>query len=235
MVRATKAGQSFALKAFMDSEAPASRFKLETEILANLDNPRIPRYVDAFSQDNVNFLVQEYFRGYPLSYDILQGARFSESEAKKILSQLLTILNYLHQPTPERPAVIHRDLRLSNLFWVEGQLYLVDFGLAEYFSGKSLPLIENTIVEGVRSPRVTSYALLRKEISPRSDLFGAGVVALDLFTNWIEEEASFQKPWQEVLPASSEFIDYLERLVLTKNQFVSANEAQQALSALATV
>ena len=31
-------------------------------------------------------------------------------------------------------------------------------------------------------------------------LFGAGVVGLDLFTNWIEDETLFQKPWQGDTP-----------------------------------
>ena len=56
-----------------------------------------------------------------------------------------------------------------------------------------------------RRPGTRTYALLRKEVSPRSDLFGAGVVGLDLFTNWIEDEALFQRPWQEILPASDTF------------------------------
>jgi serine/threonine-protein kinase len=64
--------------------------------------------------------------------------------------------------------------------------------------------------------------LLRKEISPCSDLFGAGVVGLDLFTNWIEDETLFQKPWQEILPASGTFKALIETLLDQKEQPVSA-------------
>jgi serine/threonine-protein kinase len=64
--------------------------------------------------------------------------------------------------------------------------------------------------------------LLRKEVSPRSDLFGAGVVSLDLFTNWIEDKILFEKPWQEILPASDIFNAVIETLLDQKEQPVSA-------------
>ncbi len=73
-----------------------------------------------------------------------------------------------------------------------------------------------------RRPGTRTYALLRKEVSPRSDLFGAGVVGLDLFTNWIEDEALFQKPWQEILPASDTFKALIETLLNQGAQSISA-------------
>ena len=199
---------------------------LESHILSHLNHPGIPRFIDAFSHDGVDYLVQEYMSGYPLSYYIVNGKRFTEEEAKRILFQLLEILVYLHEPEETRLAVIHRDLRLSNLFWFDDKVYLVDFGCARYFDGKKEQPANGPdradMKMSDRRPGTRTYALLRKEVSPRSDLFGAGVVGLDLFTNWIEDEALFQKPWQEILPASDTFKALIETLLNQGTQSISA-------------
>jgi hypothetical protein len=75
---------------------------------------------------------------------------------------------------------------------------------------------------GGRRPGTRTYAVLRKEVSPRSDLFGAGVVGLDLFTNWIEDKAIFQRPWQDILPASDIFKTLIETLLNHGTQAISA-------------
>ena len=173
--------------------------------------------------------MQEFIEGYPLSYYIVNGKRFCEEEAKRILFQVLEILDYLHTSEENRLPVIHRDLRLSNLFWHMDKVYLVDFGHARYFNGGSGYLsdksMENKIKMGGSRPEVEIYALLRKDISPYSDLFGAGVVGLDLFTNWIEDETLFQQPWQDILPASDAYKTFIERLLNPEKQFVSAGYA----------
>ena len=217
--------RNYALKALAPDRAENDP-DLESHILSHLSHPGIPRFIDAFSHDGVDYLVQEFMSGYPLSYYIVNGKRFTEEEAKQILFQLLEILAYLHEPEEMRLAVIHRDLRLSNLFWFEDKVYLIDFGCARYFDGKmeqpaSMPVVDE-IKMSDRRPGTRTYALFRKEVSPRSDLFGAGVVGLDLFTNWIEDEALFQKPWQEILPASNTFKALIETLLNQGTQSISA-------------
>jgi serine/threonine protein kinase len=221
----SKHKRSYALKALVpDREENDS--DLESHILSHLTHPGIPRFIESFSHDGVDYLVQEFMSGYPLSYYIVNGKRFTEEETKQILFQLLEILTYLHEPEETRLAVIHRDLRLSNLFWFENKVSLIDFGCARYFDGKtqqpaSEPDIADKKMNG-RRPGTQTYALFRKEVSPHSDLFGTGVVGLDLFTNWIEDEALFQKPWQEILPASDTFKDLIEILLNQGKRSISA-------------
>ena len=228
-------------------------FELESEILRRVDHPQIPGLVEAFSTGDVHYIVQEYIEGLPLSSLLDTGRRFSEAEVKSIISQLLSILHGLHRPVQKENAVIHRDLRLSNLLLKDGQVFLIDFGFARFldpsqfafcpdpfdykFGGnessedeapkhvKDLPSIK-------KIPGAKTYKLLRREISPRSDLFGAGVVAVDLFSSWVEDEALFERPWQEVLPLSGPFVAFLQKLLSREDGFDSAAEALEYLGAI---
>lgn len=217
--------KSYALKALIPGKTE-NDLDRESHILSRLNHRRIPHFIEAFSHNGVDYLVQEFIGGYPLSYYIVKGKRFTEEESKQILFQLLEILAYLHEPEKTRVAVIHRDLRLSNLFWFEDNVYLVDFGCARYFDGKTeVPADKPDISDmkmSERRPGTGTYVLFRKEVSPRSDLFGAGVVGLDLFTNWIEDEALFQEPWQEILPASDSFKVIIETLLNQGTESLSA-------------
>lgn len=68
--------------------------------------------------------------------------------------------------------------------------------------------------------------MLRRDISPISDLFGAGIVTLDLFANWIKEESDFEKPWESVLKLTPNFKGFIKKLIVRgNNSFYTADEA----------
>lgn len=224
------------------------RFQLEVEILGCLNHPRIPRLVEAFSEAGVHYIVQELIPGYPLSYHLNMGRLFLEEEIRELLIQLFSILVNLHKTEGEKKAVIHRDLRLSNLLIHDEKLYLIDFGLANFQEPGDFPLCPDPPLDSKssgpetsppsnqnrRKPGDATYRILRREISPRSDLFGAGVVAIDLMTNWVENESDYKKPWQEVLPLSPEFKEFLEKLMSQEGGFANAIEALHVLKDLKT-
>jgi len=235
----------------MELQGPGlSSFSLEAEILRRLDNPQVPGFVEAFTHEGIHYIVQEFIDGLPLSYLLDAGHRFSEEEIKEIVLQLLGILNDLHCPPRKKDAVIHRDLRLSNLLLKGEKVFLIDFGFARFLdpsqngffpdplkkkfcrsSGALLSKPLNRLKFAKKIPGPETYRLLRPEISPSSDLFGTGVVAVDLFSNWVEDESLFNRPWQEVLPLSEPFTNFLQKLLSRKDGFSSAAEAMNYLKA----
>lgn len=247
VLKATRNGRSYAIKAVIneDDNSPESvrqRFRLEAEILRVVNHPRIPKFVDAFSLGDTDYLVQEYVEGLPLSHLLYTGRRFSEVEVKGIICQLLSILNALHNPRCRQDAVVHRDLRLSNLMLSGDNLYLIDFGMARFIDPHRFPYCpdppqkspkfdsnrkERTAHDAQaprRIPGPYTYQLLRREASPRSDLFGTGVVAVDLFTNWVEDESLFNKNWEEVLPLSEPLKVFIKKL-LSREGFATGTAA----------
>lgn len=67
--------------------------------------------------------------------------KFSESEVKCILLQLLSAVNYLHSRW-----IIHRDLKMSNILYNgRGQVKLADFGLARSFTDPPEPMTQKVV------------------------------------------------------------------------------------------
>lgn len=105
----------------------------EAQVLAQLNHPAIPKYLDYFQvdteQDRFFYIVQQLAPGKSLFQLVESGWRTTEVEVKEIARQILEILIYLHSL---EPSVIHRDIKPHNLILSEsGKIYLVDFGAVQ--------------------------------------------------------------------------------------------------------
>ncbi|MCA9663111.1 MAG: serine/threonine protein kinase, partial [Myxococcales bacterium] len=103
-------------------------FEREADVLAALDHPGIPRYIDRFASEDTGefFLVRELVDGESLRRHVSERRPMSEAALVDILDQALAILSYLHS---RHPPVIHRDIKPGNLILrADGRLVLIDFG-----------------------------------------------------------------------------------------------------------
>jgi eukaryotic-like serine/threonine-protein kinase len=105
-------------------------FDREAKILAQLEHPAIPSYLDSFRTEidgeEAFCLVQKLAPGRSLMSWRESGYIFDAIELREITAQILEILIYLQTFAP---PIIHRDLKPQNLLWSEsGKIYLVDFG-----------------------------------------------------------------------------------------------------------
>ena len=152
----------------------------ETRILAFLDFPSIPKYIDYFhvdtSSDRYFYLVRELVTGHSLFDLVQQGWRFNEEEVRQIAIQVLEILNYLHRQTP---PIIHRDIKPQNLIRnEEGKLFLVDLGSVQ-------EVYRQTVSDGSTFVGTLGYMppeQLRGQSSFASDLYSLGATLLFLLT-----------------------------------------------------
>jgi len=206
-----------------------SVFYREVEVLRSLVHPQIPRYIDSYIEKidgrSLPHIVQEYVHGESMALRLKQQ-RPTEEEALDWIQQLLGVLSYLHAL---RPPVIHRDIKPSNILLREGQLVLIDFGLAIDDLAQTMGHTMGVGTLGYQSPeQISGYPTIR------SDLYSVGALTIELFTG-IHPKAMLSAGrlrWEEKcidLPTSLQ--RWLDKM-LDEEQSHRFPNAQAALAAL---
>ena len=105
-------------------ETPAQRSK-EMRILKNLSHSMLPQIADYVQEDEKAYLVMEYIEGRNLE-ELRKEGPCPREQVIRWGIQLCQVLGYLHS---RHPAVVHSDVKPSNLILTENQeLYLIDLG-----------------------------------------------------------------------------------------------------------
>ncbi|MBE9210812.1 serine/threonine protein kinase [Nostoc sp. LEGE 06077] len=205
-------------------------FEREAQVLKQLQHPRIPQYIDYFCVDDRTLwfgLVQEYIPGESLKEKLAVGKHCTEKQARKIATEVLKILIYLHELNP---GVLHRDIKPSNLIWGEdNQIYLVDFGAVQDKAAK----------EGVTFTVVGTYGYAPMEqfggrAVPASDLYALGASLIHLLTGIPPGDLPQQDlrlQFADRVNASSSFVRWLQKMTepAPEQRFSHARQALDTL------
>ena len=185
----TRLGRRVAVKLLKPSLAndPAfrTRFRREAQDAAKMAHPTIVRIFDAgeesIRESNgaetlVPFIVMEYVDGRLLK-DVLTDGPLEPAEATRIISQVLTALEYSH-----RAGVVHRDIKPGNIMITSsGQVKVMDFGIARAISESSATIAESSAIVG--TAQYFSPEQARGEsVDARTDLYSTGIVLFELLT-----------------------------------------------------
>ena len=107
----------------------------EYQILSRLEHPNIPKVREFQEYCGSVYMVMEYVPGTTLSNLIKSKGAFTEETAKRWFVQLADILVYLHS---QKEPIVYRDLKPSNIIITpNGDVKLIDFGIAEYYDAES--------------------------------------------------------------------------------------------------
>lgn len=120
------AGQSVIIHGVSHDDDPRAAQLLEhsADMLGQLHHPQIPRMHASFAAAGATWLVRDLVPGQSLA-ELVDSKRFSVDQVLRILVEVLEVLAWLHA---RRPAVVHRDLRPSNLIRTpDGLLVVVGF------------------------------------------------------------------------------------------------------------
>jgi eukaryotic-like serine/threonine-protein kinase len=115
------------------SDEYVRQFRREATILANLRHTNLPRVGDHFTVElQGQYLVMDFIEGEDLRQRMERTNTLPEEEVVLIGAAICDALAYMHS---RNPSVIHRDIKPGNVkITPEGQIILVDFGLAKVMS-----------------------------------------------------------------------------------------------------
>ena len=207
-------------------EEAAELFALEAKRLDSLGrNPQIPELLAYFTQDNRQYLVQEFIHGKTLKQELEESGAFNEIKIIELLKNLLPVLEFIHSQ-----QIIHRDIKPENIIRrrKDNQLVLVDFGASKYATMTALGRTGTVIGSaGYFAPEQA----VGKTIFA-SDIYSLGVTCIHLLTK-IEPVDLFNVSendwvWRDYLKSnvSDEFGEILDKMIVgaTKKRFKNVRE-----------
>jgi eukaryotic-like serine/threonine-protein kinase len=153
----------------------------EAELMNQLQHPNIVKVHEFGQVRDQYFLATEFVDGVNLRQLLRRATRQDQTvrieTALYILTQALNGLHYAHSVDG---SLVHRDFTPSNVMVsFDGAVKLIDFGIAK--SKLARTKTRGGVIKGklkYMSPEQTKGV----EISPKSDLFSAGIVAYELMT-----------------------------------------------------
>ena len=189
-----------------------SRFRREAQEAAKMAHPTIVRIFDAgeetITDENgaevqLPFIIMEFVDGRLLK-DMIADGPIEQGEAVRIISQVLTALEYSH-----RAGVVHRDVKPGNIMVTPtGQVKVMDFGIARAVSDSSASIAETSTIVG--TAQYFSPEQARGEaVDARTDLYSTGIVLFEMltgrapFTGDNPVAVAYQHVNQQALPPSA--------------------------------
>jgi len=189
-----------------------ARFDREGKAMAQINHSNVVKVYEYGRSDDVPFMALEWIDGGTLA-DKLKEGPLNQDEIKRIAKDVLDGLKAVHDK-----GFVHRDLKPDNILTgCDGHTRLADFSLAGFDERSALT--EHGAVVG--SPAYMAPELLDgRPATPRSDLFGLGVILFEALTG--------SNPFQATDPMVS--LDLVRRI--TPPSLISRKNIDPKLAAL---
>ncbi len=217
------------------SQEYTRQFRHEANILASLRHPNLPRVGDYFTVEGQGqYLIMDYIDGEDLRQRIERICTLEEREVILIGAFICDALAYLHT---RKPAVVHRDIKPGNIkITPEGEIVLVDFGLAKRMMGEQATTTgARAMTPGYSPPEQYGTA----HTDARSDVYSLGATLYAALTGIIPEDGLARATGKAQLTPVRSLRPKLDRrlaMVLEKalevepdKRFQNAEEFKQAL------
>jgi serine/threonine-protein kinase len=155
------------------------RFRVERQILANLNHPNVARLLDGgVTPEGLPWLALEYVEGVPID----EYCRRSGLPLRARLELFLTVcsaIEYAH-----RNLVIHRDIKPANvLVTAEGVPKLLDFGIAKLLATDYVDSVRTRASDRLMTPDYASPEQVRGEpVTTATDVYAMGVLLYEVLT-----------------------------------------------------
>lgn len=172
----TTSGTDVAIKVIQKEGIDLVAFEREVNILKRINHPFLVTLFDMFENEDSFFIVTEYMSNGNLFQYITNNGRLNETQARKIFTQLVLAIEYLHNSK----KIVHRDLKLENVVLdMENNIRVIDFGLSNMFTDS-----HPTFVAACGSPPYASPEMIEgKMYDCSTDIWSIGVMLYSLVTS----------------------------------------------------
>jgi serine/threonine protein kinase len=164
------------IKRGMDTRAVLKRFKLERQILSQLNHPNIAKLLGGGeTKDGLPYFAMEYIEGDPIT-KFCEHQQFDIYERLELFQKVCDAVSYAH-----KNLIVHRDIKPSNIIVTnDGTPKLLDFGIAKLLDNET----ENTATVGrMFTPEYASPEQLNGlPITTATDVYSLGVVLYELLS-----------------------------------------------------
>lgn len=203
MVRSGSSPQRVVIKRLLadllDDDKYIKMFRTEAAVMARLQHPNIVKLLDTPVIDHAQCLAMEFVYGRNLQQILHRHEQLRRAIPVRltlsIIAQVMQGLHYAHtflEPDGHPLQLVHRDVTPGNvLVGYNGAVKLTDFGIAK----SKMSLVSTTvgIVKG-KARYLAPEQILGEAASPRSDVYSAAVVTVELLSGEpLFERASLPK------------------------------------------
>jgi len=231
-------GKKYAVKCIskkLIDKKELSLLEREIDIMKKLQHPNIIQLMEVIDTPDTLYLVLEFASGGELFDAIVNKGSYSESDAVRIIKQILEAILYVHNH-----GIAHRDLKPENLLLTHNDsgeeiIKIADFGLSKDFGQEQLQTSCGT------PDYVAPEVLMGEPYDMAVDIWSIGVISYvllcgfppfygdsqkELFENIMNGTYDFPDPeWTEVSDGAKGFIKKI--LVVDPEKRANADECLQ--------
>jgi hypothetical protein len=157
------------------------RLRREAQIAASVYSPRVVRVMDFYEHEGTPYLVMEFVPGETLADIARQRGRFTMPETLAVGLEVARALDAAHVK-----GVIHRDLKPQNIKLVDGEVKVLDFGIAK---GEGFANVTSASVF-MGTPEYCAPERGEGEGDIRSDIYSLGVILFEMHEGHLPFQAA---------------------------------------------
>ena len=160
----------------LKKSAYLDHFVREAQVIATLDHPNIIRAYDIDREDDIHYIVMEFFEGLNLQKKVETEGPLAVPDIVRYVLQAAEALSYAH-----KIGIVHRDVKPGNLLVnSKNQVKLLDLGLAmidqRLYSGNISSNFQESSILGTADYLAPEQAMNSQKIDSRADIYALGGV-----------------------------------------------------------
>lgn len=195
-----------------------TRFNREIALLRELKHPFIAELYEILEDEKNHYLIMEFAENGNMLEFVNNTGRITEAQARRYFSQLIYVLEYLHQ----EKKIAHRDLKAENIMLDSyGNIRVIDFGLSNVFL-EDRPQLETAC----GSPAYAAPEMIRgNPYTKAADIWSSGILLYSMVAGQLPyDDDNVQQLLQKIVYTDVRYPGFMSpalvdllRKMLTKN------------------